>query len=123
MFRPFHGFQGSNVPVPSDVAAALAARVAARLEPLPGESGPFATPWLEAQNTPVRVAICRSRARTFGGSSATCRGQRRSGSRAAVSTNPPPRSILAQDTPTVAVLRELMAVPLSVPCRCQLSPE
>ena len=43
-FRPFHGFQGSNVPVPSDVAAALAARVAPRLEPLPGESGPFCNP-------------------------------------------------------------------------------
>lgn len=32
--RPFRGFQGSNVPVPPDVAAALAARAAARLEPL-----------------------------------------------------------------------------------------
>jgi len=34
-FRPFRGFQGSNVPVPPDVAAALAARAAPRLEPLP----------------------------------------------------------------------------------------
>ena len=33
-FRPFRGFQGSNVPVPPDVAAALAARAAPRLEPL-----------------------------------------------------------------------------------------
>ena len=33
-FRPFRGFQGSNVPVPLDVAAALAARAAPRLEPL-----------------------------------------------------------------------------------------
>jgi hypothetical protein len=38
-FRPFHGFQGSNVPVPPDIAAALAARAAPRLEPLPGEQG------------------------------------------------------------------------------------
>ena len=34
-FRPFRGFQGSNAPVPPDVAAALAARAAPRLEPLP----------------------------------------------------------------------------------------
>jgi hypothetical protein len=34
-FRPFRGFQGSNVPVPPDVAEALAARAAPRLEPLP----------------------------------------------------------------------------------------
>ena len=33
-FRPFRGFQGSNVPVPPDIAAALAARVDGRLEPL-----------------------------------------------------------------------------------------
>jgi EVE domain len=33
-FRPFRGFEGSNVPVPPDVAAALAARAAPRLEPL-----------------------------------------------------------------------------------------
>jgi hypothetical protein len=32
--RPFRGFQGSNVPVPPDVAAALAARAALLLEPL-----------------------------------------------------------------------------------------
>jgi hypothetical protein len=38
-FRPFRGFQGSNVPVPPDVAAALAARAAPRLEPLPLASG------------------------------------------------------------------------------------
>jgi hypothetical protein len=38
-FRPFRGFQGSNVLVPADVAAALAARAAPRLEPLPGEDG------------------------------------------------------------------------------------
>ena len=37
-FRPFRGFQGSNVPVPPDVAAALAARTAPRLEPLPREN-------------------------------------------------------------------------------------
>ena len=36
-FRPFRGFQGSNVPVPPNVAAALAARAAPRLEPLPRE--------------------------------------------------------------------------------------
>ena len=34
-FRPFRGFQGSNAPVPPDVAAALAARAAPRMEPLP----------------------------------------------------------------------------------------
>ena len=33
-FRPFRGFEGSNVPVPADIAAALSARVASRLEPL-----------------------------------------------------------------------------------------
>jgi hypothetical protein len=37
-FRPFHGFQGSNVPIPPDVAAALMARAAPRLERLPGEN-------------------------------------------------------------------------------------
>ena len=36
-FRPFSGFQGSNVPVPPDVAAALAVRAEPRLEPLPPE--------------------------------------------------------------------------------------
>jgi predicted RNA-binding protein with PUA-like domain len=38
-FRPFRGFQGSNVPLPPGVAAALAARAAARLESLAGENG------------------------------------------------------------------------------------
>jgi predicted RNA-binding protein with PUA-like domain len=38
-FRPFRGFQGSNVPVPPDVAAALAARAAPRLEPVSHENG------------------------------------------------------------------------------------
>jgi len=33
-FRPFRGFEGSNVPVPPEVAAVLAARAAPRLEPL-----------------------------------------------------------------------------------------
>jgi len=33
-FRPFRGFEGSNVPVPAGIAAALEARVASRLEPL-----------------------------------------------------------------------------------------
>lgn len=33
-FRPLRGFQGSTVPVPSDVAAALWERAAPRLEPL-----------------------------------------------------------------------------------------
>ena len=33
-FRPFRGFEGSNVPVPPEIASALAARVASRLEPL-----------------------------------------------------------------------------------------
>src|ERR1700690_4107611 len=33
-FRPFRGFEGSNVPVPPGIAAALAARTASRLEPL-----------------------------------------------------------------------------------------
>jgi hypothetical protein len=30
-FRPFHGFQGSNVPVPPDIAAALLDRASERL--------------------------------------------------------------------------------------------
>ena len=34
-FRPFRGFQGSNVPVPPDIAAALAERAALRLVTLP----------------------------------------------------------------------------------------
>ena len=34
-FRPFHGFQGSNVPVPPDIAAALSERAAPRLVILP----------------------------------------------------------------------------------------
>ena len=33
-FRPFRGFQGSTVPVPADVAAALQKRAAPRLDPL-----------------------------------------------------------------------------------------
>jgi hypothetical protein len=33
-FRPFRGFEGSNVPVPPDIAAALEARAASRLEAL-----------------------------------------------------------------------------------------
>jgi len=33
-FRPFRGFQGSTVPVPADVAAALQERAAARLDPI-----------------------------------------------------------------------------------------
>jgi predicted RNA-binding protein with PUA-like domain len=33
-FRPFRGFEGSNVPVPAEIASALAARAASRLEPL-----------------------------------------------------------------------------------------
>jgi hypothetical protein len=37
-FRPFRGFQGSTVPVPADIAAALARRAAPRLEPLAAES-------------------------------------------------------------------------------------
>jgi EVE domain len=34
-FRPFHGFQGSNVPVPPDIAAALSERAAPRLVTVP----------------------------------------------------------------------------------------
>jgi hypothetical protein len=33
-FRPFHGFQGSTVPVPAEIAAALQERAAPRLEAL-----------------------------------------------------------------------------------------
>lgn len=33
-FRPFRGFEGSNVPVPAEIAAVLEARVTGRLEPL-----------------------------------------------------------------------------------------
>jgi hypothetical protein len=32
-FRPFGGFQGSTVPVPAEVAAALRERAASRLDP------------------------------------------------------------------------------------------
>jgi hypothetical protein len=40
-FRPFRGFQGSTVPVPADVAAALGERAKPRLEPLgPGSGSP-----------------------------------------------------------------------------------
>jgi hypothetical protein len=39
-FRPFHGFQGSTVPLPADVAATLRQRAAPRLEAL----GPGSTP-------------------------------------------------------------------------------
>jgi EVE domain len=41
-FRPFHGFQGSNVPVPPDIAAALSELAAPRLVTLPrsDEGGP-----------------------------------------------------------------------------------
>jgi hypothetical protein len=38
-FRPFRGFQGSNVPVPPDVAVVLAARAAPRLDPWPRGNG------------------------------------------------------------------------------------
>ena len=38
-FRPFHGFQGSNVPLPTDVAAALSERAAPRLANLPQPGG------------------------------------------------------------------------------------
>ena len=50
-FRPFRGFQGSNVPVPPDVAAALAARAAPRLELLPPENG-----WARCQ--PIPQSAC-----------------------------------------------------------------
>jgi len=41
-FRPFHGFQGSTVPVPADVAAALLELASPRLEPLtPGSKPPW----------------------------------------------------------------------------------
>ena len=33
-FRPFRGFEGSNVPVPPEIASVLAARAASRLEAL-----------------------------------------------------------------------------------------
>jgi EVE domain len=40
-FRPFRGFQGSTMPVPTDIAAALRERAAPRLEPLaPGTNPP-----------------------------------------------------------------------------------
>lgn len=40
-FRPFRGFQGSTVPVPPDVAAALSERAAPRLEALGPGSNPL----------------------------------------------------------------------------------
>src|SRR5262249_62386725 len=50
-FRPFHGFQGSNVPLPPDIAAALSERAAPRLVTLPrpgrGRKSPLPPlPWL-----------------------------------------------------------------------------
>jgi hypothetical protein len=39
-FRPFHGFQGSTVPLPADVAATLWERAAPRLEALGSGSTP-----------------------------------------------------------------------------------
>jgi hypothetical protein len=38
-FRPFHGFRGSNVPVPPDVAAALSELAVPRLVAVPGRPG------------------------------------------------------------------------------------
>ena len=38
-FRPFHGFQGSNVPVPPDIAAALSERATPRLVTVPRPGG------------------------------------------------------------------------------------
>jgi len=38
-FRPFHGFQGSNVPLPPDISAALAKRAAPRLVTVPRPGG------------------------------------------------------------------------------------
>ena len=38
-FRPFHGFQGSNAPLPPDIAAALAERAAPRLVTVPRPGG------------------------------------------------------------------------------------
>ncbi|HUC26124.1 MAG TPA: hypothetical protein VMA73_25755 [Streptosporangiaceae bacterium] len=41
VFRPFHGFQGSTVPLPADIAATLRERAAPRLEALgPGNAPP-----------------------------------------------------------------------------------
>jgi hypothetical protein len=42
-FRPFRGFQGSTVPLPPDVATALRARAAPRLEALGQDSNPQQT--------------------------------------------------------------------------------
>jgi hypothetical protein len=42
-FRPFHGFQGSTVPVPADIAATLRERAAPRLEALGPPSPPQQT--------------------------------------------------------------------------------
>jgi hypothetical protein len=51
-FRPFRGFEGSNVPVPPEIASALAARAASRLQALglapdrsPGGYAPYLSWW------------------------------------------------------------------------------
>jgi hypothetical protein len=49
-FRPFRGFEGSNVPVPPDIASALAARAASRLEAL----GLAPSPRSAARRSPAR---------------------------------------------------------------------
>ncbi len=53
-FRPFHGFQRSNVPVPPDIAAALSERAAPRLVtlPRPGEGG-HRPGWRSGQAAPI----------------------------------------------------------------------
>jgi hypothetical protein len=60
-FRPFRGFQGSNVPVPPDVAATLAARADPRMEPLggsgrlaPGPDGRGLRPWPRGRDRQAR---------------------------------------------------------------------
>jgi hypothetical protein len=42
-FRPFRGFQGSTVPLPPEIALALTARAAPRLEPFESPADPAAT--------------------------------------------------------------------------------
>ena len=71
-FRPFRGFEGSNVPVPPDIAAALAARAAPRLVPLgllPSRSARrrlSASGQISGPHRDKRAAPSRGRDRTSG---------------------------------------------------------
>jgi hypothetical protein len=98
-FRPFRGFEGSNVPVPPEIASALAARVASRLEALTLASSPRSGLVRAEQpqhgDLPRLVVGQQQRHRA---PAAGWRGHRRSGRRAA----PAPSAGRASPTPVLA---------------------